>query len=457
MIICLTNCQTKQKSILGFWEGPHPVENDKKFYFQISIENNTLRGKAFWTENNFYISEFEIDSITLFKDTINIFVPEWNCYYKGFLIDNNTIKGGFNCENEPFDSIQLFRNDDISKYLTEPIANCFSKNFHYQYQIPEQIDDKIETSKYYSENDSLFIYNIINEIINCNYGRLNSFLLFKNNKLICEEYFFGYTKNDLHQIESSTKSITSLLIGIAFDNEFVESINQPIYEIFENYPHLSKGEYKKITIENLLTMTSSYEVNDELFLQSENRIDYALKRKIINNVGEVFVYDGANTQILGAILKEKTNLFADEFAKIYLFEPLGITKYNWEIFKQNNEPLMGGSLELLPRDLGKIGLLVINNGMFDNQQIISNEWINKSTSEKVKTHIENDNYSYHWWNITLNSNNKKYEVVWANGWGSQFIYIIPELDVVIVTTGYNYENDSWKITSGIEKYIYLLE
>ena len=150
-------------------------------------------------------------------------------------------------------------------------------------------------------------------------------------------------------------------------------------------------------------------------------------------------------------------MFADEFADKYLFSPLKITHYDWSIFKQNGYPCMGGSLQMLPRDMAKTGMLVLNNGVFEGQPIISEKWVKESTSVKTKTHIEGDDYSYLWWNINLGSEQNSYKTIWANGWGSQFIYIIPDLDIVMVTTGANYEYDSWAITSGISKYLYLLD
>jgi CubicO group peptidase (beta-lactamase class C family) len=136
---------------------------------------------------------------------------------------------------------------------------------------------------------------------------------------------------------------------------------------------------------------------------------------------------------------------------------LKIADFNWEIYKQDGYPSMAGSLWLKPRDMAKIGLMVLNEGQFNGRQIVSKEWICESTSKKIKTHIQGDDYAYQWWNINLKSNGKTYQCIWANGLGSQFIYIIPELKVVIVTTGHNYENDSWAIKSGIEKSLYLLE
>ena len=204
-------------------------------------------------------------------------------------------------------------------------------------------------------------------------------------------------------------------------------------------------------------MTSGFNPDNENLFRSDDRIAYALKRKVVFSPGEKFQYDGGNTEILGAIIKKQTGMFADEFAAKYLFDPLGIANFNWDINKQNGFPGMAGALQLCPRDMGKLGLLVLNKGTFLGKQVVSKDWITESTSVKTNTHIPGDDYSYQWWNLHLESKGKIYECIWANGWGSQFIYIFPELEVVIVTTGHNYEGNSWAITNGISKYLYLLE
>lgn len=447
----------KANGFIGFWEGPHPEDITKKFYIQFIYHNNEIAANGFWTKNGFYDSEFMVDSIKITADSVRFYVPIWNCYYTGMLCEDTSIQGGFRCKGEPFDPVCLTKNDEVSIYLTQAKPHCTFENYQYSYNRPVILDDNISVSGYQSAQDSLFIYSIIPEIIHGDYGRINSFLLLKDGKLICEEYFYGYTHTDLHQIESSTKSITSLLIGIAKDEEYLTSIHEPLYKIFPDYRHLGTDEYSKISIYHLLTMTSGYDTENDAVFHVENRIDHVITREIAHQPGNTFVYDGGNTEILGAVIKAKTGIYADEFADKYLFTPLNIKSYNWDILKQDGFPCMGGSLELRPRDMAKIGLLVLNKGKFNNQQIISQYWIEESTSVKVKTNIEGDSYAYHWWNIDLKTQENTYETIWANGLGSQFIYIIPELNVVIVTTGFNYEHDSWAITDGIRKYIYLLD
>lgn len=445
LLIILGCHQNSRKNLIGFWEGPHPEDATMKFYFHLSKNNETLKGLAYWTKNGHYISEFNIDSLEITNNQISVYIPMWECYYKGYIINDKTIEGGFQCPEEPFDSVTLIKNNAIQKALM-PIKKPFT------YTQPQQFDQVIIAGRFESSNDSLFIDSLLNEINEGTYGRINSFLVLKDDKLICEQYFYGYKRNVLHPIESCTKSITSLLIGIAIDQGKIKSTQQSLKSLLNSYPTACQN----ITLQHLLTMTSGYKVNDQAIFHSSDRIGNALKRETLDSEIGVFQYDGGNTEILGAVLKEKTGLFADAYADTFLFKPLAIKNYNWNVLKQNGFPSMGGSLELRPVDMIKLGFLVLNNGKYGNHQIISEKWITESTSIKTKTHIDGDYYSYQWWNINLSSKGKSYPTIWANGFGGQFIYIIPSLNTVIVTTGYNYENDSWAITQGINKYLYLL-
>lgn len=439
----------------GFWEGPHPSEVNKKFYIRIVELQDSVKAYGFWTKNKFYDSQFAIDRLFLNSDSIRFYIPGWNCYYSGWLADT-IIYGGFSCPDEPYDAVNLVKNNEAANYLTDAKPDCSNIDYRYQYKQPELFDENIPTARFQTKHDSLFIHSLIPEIISNQYGRINSFLLMKNGSLICEEYFYGYTREDLHQIESTTKSIASLLTGIAKDKGMISDLNEPLYEIFPEYDHLRKGAYRHIKLSHLLSMTSGFSGEYEPY-KDYDRIDYALKRKLIAAAGSKFIYDGGNTEILGAVLKRKTGIYSDAFAGKFLFDPLGIIKYDWSVFKQDSFPCMGGYLQMLPTDMLKIGLLVLNNGVYNDKQIISGDWMATSTSPKTKTHIKGDDYGYLWWEISVESGNRTYSAVWANGLGSQFIYIFPELNTIIVTTGSNYEYDSWAITNGIGKYLYLLE
>jgi len=452
LVFSISSCIRQEPCSLftGFWEGPHPDNSDKKFYVQI-LPGDSCRVRGYWTEKNFYSSSFEIDSLNVWQDNISFYVPNWNCTYHGKLT-GKLISGGFDCPGEAFDSVRLQKNDTISTFLSEALSGCLDPDYQYNYEIPEDLNDGLHVAKPHTEGESEFINELLPKIISGDYGRLNSFLLLKNNQLICEEYFYGYKRNTLHHTESSSKSITSLLVGIAVDKGFIEDLNEPLADILED-----SDFDERITIEHLLTMTSGLTPNDYELISSKNRIETILSRKLNNVPGHLFQYDGGNTELLGAVIKKKIGMYADVFAQKYLFEPLHISQYCWNFGKQSGFPCMAGSLRITPRGMAKIGLLVLNKGTFNGERVVSEEWIVKSTSFKTHTNIPGDDYAYQWWNITLESEGEEYSCIWANGLGSQFIYMIPSLNVVIVTTGHNYEYDSWAISSGIAKYLHLLK
>lgn len=441
----------------GFWEGPHPVDPSRKFYVELKCENDSFRALGYWTENRHYQSEFQIDTVWVAGDSLRFFVPSWGCVYSGMLSDEGVVSGGFLCEGEPFDPVSLVKDENIKNHLIYACPGCKVPDYKYDCVKPEEEDDLLETSAISTLGDSLFIYSLLPEIIQGEYGRINSFLLYREDRLICEEYFYGYTRDDLHQIESCTKSVTSILVGIAADQGWISDLSEPLYEIFPEYPLLMEEGYRNLNIKDILTMRSGYKVLDQALFRSDKLIDSALIRPLVHAPGTVFQYDGGNTEILGAILKVKTGMYADDFARKYLFGPLAIEHFSWDSPGNSGYPLMGGSLSLAPRSMVKVGAMVLNKGVFNKQQVVSESWIEESASAKTESNVPGDMYSYQWWNILMDSGRKSYECIWANGWGGQFIYIIPDLDAVIVTTGYNYENDSWAISGGISKYLHYLD
>jgi hypothetical protein len=456
-LILLSGCvQQKKPDIIGFWYGPHPENKHAQFVFRFYSGGDSLQAHGYWLVNGHYNSEFEVDHPVFRTGEVSLAIPSWECEYTGQFTSHDNITGCFTCHGEDPDTVNLSKNDRLGDFLVYPKPYCKNPGFQYIYTVPGTIDDGLRTSSFTGSGDSLFIHHLLDELLNGKYGRYNSFLVAKDNKLICEEYFFGYQPGDLHPLESTTKSITSLLVGSALNQGKIKDVHAPLAGLLPGYPHLKTGLYNKITLYHLLTMTAGFKINEPERSMSEDRIGYALNRELLYTPGDTFQYDGGSTEILAAVLKEATGMHADAYAAEYLFKPLGISMYNWDINRQNGYPLTSGSLELTPRDMLKIGLLVLNNGMWDDKQVISEDWIHESTSAHTGTHIEGDNYGYQWWRITLASGEERYDAIWANGMGSQFIIILPEPEMVIVTTGYNYEGETaWDIFEGLKKHLYL--
>jgi CubicO group peptidase (beta-lactamase class C family) len=271
---------------------------------------------------------------------------------------------------------------------------------------------------------------------------ITSFLIVKNGFLICEEYFNNYEAGDTQDIKSITKSILSILTGIAIDEGYIIDEKQTLVDIFPEYAQLMMDPLtKEITIEHLLTMSSGLQDTSKDVQVGKRQEDYSdlvktliLDLPVVNNPGSSFLYDEGHIHILSGIITTVSKMSTLEFAEKYLFSPLGITNAKWAT--DPNGLCYGGSgLQITSKDLAKIGYLYLNDGMWDDQQIVSKEWIKKSVKPRFDVQdqqviIGETEYGYLWWLCDL----KGHPAFIASGRGGQFIFVIPDLDMVIVIT-----------------------
>ncbi len=454
----------EQVRFAGYWQGPHPELDHVKFILNIKP---STRGRwtadGFWVDGKIYHSQFSLNVISITDQDIEVDFADWGCVYHGSLGDNGQkIKGEFVCTGEAPDSVTLIRANKSDYFGLYPEHLGTSGEFQYAYTVPSAITDGLPTGNLLDAGLSpVTIEKMVHNMALGKYGRLHSFLIIKNSKLVCEEYFYGFRRDVLHPVESVTKSVTSLLIGMAIDDQKISRVDDRVLNYFPagDYPGLSS--YENLKIEHLLTMTSGLAIDEREMIARPDRLVYLLHRRFKAKPGEQFSYNAGNTELLGAILKSATGLFADVLARERLFKPLHITDFQWHIYKQNGYPLCGGALALLPRDLAKIGMLVLQNGQWEGKQIISRSWIKQSTLGRIETGIDGDRYGYQWWVTTVKSGDRDFDLIWANGLGSQFIFIFPQLDMVIVTTGGNWEGGnngrSWDIFDLFKAYLHELE
>jgi len=344
----------------------------------------------------------------------------------------------------------------------------------YTYHPPENVSDGIDVGSLTEVNiDSVLIVKAVNTIHQGIYKEIHSMLIYRDGKLVFEEYFkgheFEYDRPDhhgelvtwdrtmVHDVMSVTKSITSACVGIAIENGFIESVHQSIFDYFPEYQHLNKDGKGKITIEHLLTMTSGLQGNEWLVpysnpkndiimtFQAEDPIAYILNKPLLHEPGEYFQYYGGANFILGEIVKNALKMNLDEFSGKYVFEPLGIASYYWS--QLNNDVIdAAGGVEITPRDMTKIGVTFLNKGYWNGKQILSEQWIDKSaTSFPGNSWMNNwddhwglKGYSYSWWTHQFVKSSKRIQMYYAAGWGGQYIMVIPDLNTVVVFTGGNY-------------------
>ncbi len=282
---------------------------------------------------------------------------------------------------------------------------------------------------------------------------IHSFLLVQNGMLMIDEYYGNYNLKKKHDLRSATKSITSLLVGKAIALGHIKDLDDPITMYIDktSYPEILTGKLKDITIRHLLTMTSGLDCDDwdkkspgqeDKMYRKRDWIKHLLKLDVINTPGTQTKYCTGGVVLLGEIVAKASGIKFDEFAKRYLFDPLVITDYQWQYFDKNKKTDAGGHLFLRPRDMAKIGQLVLQYGKWKDKEIIPSSWIKTATSNI--NHLGPFDYGFLWWHFKMPTGTKKTTMVFASGNGGQLIFVFPEYDTVCVFTGGNYNNEKAK-------------
>lgn len=263
--------------------------------------------------------------------------------------------------------------------------------------------------------------------------RLRSFLISIDGRLVEERYFHGAHRSQPANIKSASKSVLSALVGIALDQGRLKSLQEPIGKFFPQYLNGAEGRAKSITIEDLLTMRSGLETtsnrNYGRWVQSGNWVRYVLTRPMVDVPGGAMIYSTGNSHLLSAILTKATGMNTHEFARRYLAGPLGISIPPW--LRDPQGVYFGGNeMYLTPRDMLKIGELYLNRGRAGHKQVVSEQWIIDSLEPRTQSRWSGRAYGYGWWSQTIAGRQASY----AWGHGGQFLYVVPNLRLVVVTT-----------------------
>lgn len=314
-----------------------------------------------------------------------------------------------------------------------------------------------ETSLFSMENmEQSNIDQFLSRRQNGYYPKIHSIIIIKNGKLVLEEYFKGipyhwpytygqeiqFKRSTLHHNASITKSFISILIGIAKEEGFISNLNEKPFDFFPEYDsYLNWNDLKsKITLEDLLSMTAGFQWQEDgesffsLIYPTDDWIKSSFDLSVIHTPGTYWDYFSPGPDILGAVISKASGIQLSQFAKQYLFDPMGITDVSWHI-TPTGRAFGGGCHRMKPIDMAKIGYLIINNGNWHGKQILSPSWISESTTE------HNIDYGYLWWKFDIKRDNSWIESTVAAGFGGQRIYIIPDLDLVVVFTAGYYDTD----------------
>ena len=323
---------------------------------------------------------------------------------------------------------------------------------------------------------------LLNEIENGVYGNVDQLLLIKNGKLVFDQSFtndyekiskgksgalgcgfatcedstvFGdynyyhpnwhpyYQNQKIHTLQSVTKSIASIMIGVAIKEGEISGTDVKVVDFFEDYDlSMADESFKTATLEDLLTMQLGMEwheidrpidsTNTTGQLEaSQDWIQFTLNQPMDTIPGTKWVYNSGASHLMSGIIKKATGLYIDEYAKKHLFTPLGIENYRWKKTPAGYPDTEGG-LYLEAQDLAKIGFLMLNQGLWEGQQIISSEWVKKSVTKHVSFDKEKG-YGYQWWRDDQDGIE-----IWAcHGFGNQYLLVFPEYRSIAVVNSWN--------------------
>jgi len=265
-------------------------------------------------------------------------------------------------------------------------------------------------------------------------ANVDSIVIVRHGVLVYEHYFdyldpVTFDAAHKHVSNSMTKSVVSLLVGIAMDRGLMKDLDAPIFSYFPEYADLRTPEKDRITLRNLLTMSSG--LHQSMMRNDHDPYRHVLELALVSDPGTSFEYNNWGTELIGAILQKVSGKPVDIFAQENIFAPLGINDIDWDGRLGNGVPMSSSGLRLSPRDWAKIGQLVLNRGMWQGKQIVPASWIAQSTTEQIKAR-KPYSYGFQWW--LGRSLHEGHIVEWmaAFGFNAQKTIIIPELDTVVV-------------------------
>jgi CubicO group peptidase (beta-lactamase class C family) len=335
------------------------------------------------------------------------------------------------------------------------------------YRPPEAVGDGWETASLDSLGlDPAPLTRLMNELQGHPGHLVHGLLIVRHERLAFEEYFPGRThptfgeepiafdRDTRHCLSSVTKSVTATLLGRAIELGDIESVDETVFTFFLDLQDLNVGDKGTLNLEHLVTMTAGLQwdeqsrslrdpVNDlTAWLDlarnnTEDPVRAVLQRPLVAIPGTLFNYSGGLTNVLGKAIQNATGQRLDDFSREQLFAPLSIDDVWWWVLREDLV-YASGDIALRPRDLARLGLLYLDGGRWNGHTLVSGEWIEGSAM--VHSPLEESGsgvvgYSHGWWVLGGEYGRGAYA---ALGWGGQGLFVLPELDLVVVFTGGSY-------------------
>jgi CubicO group peptidase (beta-lactamase class C family) len=354
----------------------------------------------------------------------------------------------------------FYRDKNYDDFISKFISNTKSD---YTYSIPASMKDSLFCASLEEVAiDAIQISDFIKTIKIGNLGDIHSVLIYRKGKLALEEYFAlegkfsGSFVNETyrkkpHQLSSVTKGVLSLITGISIEQGNISNVNEPIFNYLSQYSNSFSDDKKQIQIEHLLTMTSGLDWNQFNYSWNDKRndaanmykckdvVEYVLEKPVNAVPGKKFNYSNGEPTVMGVVLRNACNIEVDKYTELHLFNPIGITEYQWSRYPDGSLETDGG-LKLCSRDLVKVGILMLKNGNWHGNQIISENWVSESTKSRINLSLKRG-YGYYWNEMKYVFKGKSQTAIFIPGDGGQFLGVFPSLDMVIVFTAGIYDKD----------------
>ncbi|TXD85474.1 serine hydrolase [Subsaximicrobium wynnwilliamsii] len=378
------------------------------------------------------LKHIALDSFTNIQDVPVVFERDKTNRVKGYRTDGLEFK---------------LITSEIEKTEMFPRKELFHNPDSYVYHKPKKTEDGLETGSLEDEfKNPEPIIDMVKETIKGKFPDVHSILIYKNNKLVLEEYFYGYDENIPHQLRSATKPFIGGILGIAIDQGFIKSEKDKLLPYFNStYSEIANldDRKKEITIENFLMYRHGMDCendnpkskgNEQAMMASKDWVKYTLDLPMVKESGKSSSYCTGCALTLGSLVEMATSKNIEDFAKENLFNPLGVSNYDWTFEPNQASMTTFSQMYLTPRDLIKLAKLFKDGGKWKDKQIISESWINKTFD------MDEGDYGYLWEHKYFVIDGQKYNSYLASGNGGQKINIWPELDMITVFTGGNYNS-----------------
>jgi CubicO group peptidase (beta-lactamase class C family) len=316
----------------------------------------------------------------------------------------------------------------------------------YNYQAPATLSDGWPVGDIRNQKVDLdLLVKGVGNILQGKIPGLHSLLVIQHGTLLLEEYFRGYGPQDPNPQYSATKSVFSIVYGIAQDQGLID-IHQKVADLYPETRKDPKWDPAKnaITVGDLLSMTSGLDCDDIAvgsatpcysgMAQSQDWISFCLSLPLLHSPGTHWTYNGTSLTLLANYLVQKSGMGLQDFSQKFLFQPLGIASSQW-ILGPHGAPLVNSGLWLKPRDMAKLGLMYLNKGKWEGKQVVSEKWVKDSTTVHCpRSQAFGHEYGYLWHVQTMDLKGRDTQVFYANGYGGQEIYVVPDVDLVCVMT-----------------------